>query len=119
MFDFGFIEFIVIATVAVLAVGPKELPAVMQALGRLVRRFQYIRYAVSQQFEDFMEQSDLKDIQSQVNFEAKDFNEEEADEDYFDDAMTQESSRRKPGSGSLREPNSGFRRRDTGGEEKE
>ncbi|MCB1563275.1 MAG: twin-arginine translocase subunit TatB [Alphaproteobacteria bacterium] len=83
MLDFGFPELLVIAAVAVLVIGPKELPAVMRFLGRIVRRLQYIRYAFSQQFEDFMRESDLDDLRRSVNFEEKRFDEAAADEEEF------------------------------------
>lgn len=80
MFDIGWSELLLVAVVAVLVIGPDELPAIMRMLGRVVRRLQYVRYAFSQQFEDFMKENDLADIRKQVNFEAKDFNESESDE---------------------------------------
>lgn len=87
MFDFGWTELLIIAVVAVFVIGPQELPAIMRAIGRVMRRVQYIRYAFSQQFEDFMREADLDQIRSQVNFEAPSdadpLNEEEADGDYL------------------------------------
>lgn len=89
MFDFGFAELLLIIVLIVLVMGPKEIPVVMRQLGRIVRRLQYVRFAVSQQFEDFMRTHDL-DINNQVNFEAgaskEDpllFDEAEADEDMY------------------------------------
>jgi sec-independent protein translocase protein TatB len=89
MFDVGWSELLLIAAIAVLAIGPKELPVVMRTLGRVMRRLQYARYVFSKQFEDFMEAQDLDDIRNSVNFEAKkiphdvaeDEPEERADED--------------------------------------
>lgn len=81
MLDFGFPELLVIMALAVLVIGPKEIPGLMLGLGRIVRRLQYVRYALSQQFENFMEQSDLADIRDQVNFEAPKGNFDEAAED--------------------------------------
>lgn len=81
MFDIGWSELLLVIVVAVLVIGPAELPAVMRGLGRIVRRLQYVRYAFSQQFEDFMQESDLNDIRKQVNFEAKDFDEFRSDEE--------------------------------------
>lgn len=81
MFDIGWSEILVVAVIAVLVIGPDELPGVMRLLGRIVRRITYIRYAFSQQFEDFMRENDLNDIRKQVNFEAKDFDENLSDED--------------------------------------
>lgn len=71
MFDLSWSELLIVVAVAVLVIGPKELPAVMHTLGRLARRLQYIRYAFSQQFEDFMAQNDLGDLPGSVNFEAR------------------------------------------------
>lgn len=81
MLDFGFPELLVIVALAVLVVGPKEIPKIMVALGRVVRRLQYVRFAVTQQFEDFMRENDLQDVRDQVNFEARDFDEAVADEE--------------------------------------
>ena len=75
MLDFGFAELLVIVALAVLVIGPQEIPKVMLGLGRVMRRLQYVRYAFSQQFEDFMRENDLEDIRQQVNFEAKEFDE--------------------------------------------
>ena len=85
MLDFGFVELLMIMVIAVLVMGPNEIPKVMVALGRVVRRVQYVKYAFSQQFEDVMRDADLSDIRKQVNFEAKDFDEAEADEEYLAD----------------------------------
>lgn len=79
MFDIGWAELLIIGAVAVLVIGPNELPAVMRMFGRAMRRLHYIRYAFSQQFEDFMKEADLADIRKQVNFEEKDFDEAAAD----------------------------------------
>lgn len=62
MLDFSWSEFLVVILVAVIAVGPKQLPEVLYGLGKIVRRLQYMRYALTRQFDDFMEQADLKDI---------------------------------------------------------
>ncbi len=80
MLDFGFPELLLIMAVAVLVIGPNEIPAVMRALGRVIRRLQYVRYAFSRQFDEFMEEGDLDDLRKSVNFEARDFDEAGADE---------------------------------------
>lgn len=89
MLDFGFAELLFIMAIAVLVMGPKEIPVIMRAIGRVVRRLQYIRYAMTQYFDDVMQDADLKDIQKQVNFEAarreSGFNEEAEDEAYFEE----------------------------------
>jgi len=83
MLDFGFPELLLIAALAVLVMGPKEIPVIMRTLGRVVRRLQYVRYAFTQQFEDFMKEADLADIRDQVNFEADGYDEAAGDEEYL------------------------------------
>lgn len=85
MFDLGWSEIFLIMVVGVLVVGPEEIPVVMRQLGRVVKRLQYIRYAMTQQFEDIMKDSGLDDMRKQVNFEEQiknaDFDEKSADEE--------------------------------------
>lgn len=91
MLDFGFFELILIIVIAIMAIGPKDIPKVMVGFGRVVRRLQYVRFAVSQQFEDFMRHNDLEDIRNSINFEAghvydgthDDFDEAAEDESYL------------------------------------
>lgn len=89
MLDFGWPELLLIIAIAILVIGPDEIPVVMVTLGRIMRRLSYVRYAISQQFEDVMRDADLDDIRKSVNFEAKDeqgndieFDEAAADEEY-------------------------------------
>jgi sec-independent protein translocase protein TatB len=81
MFNIGFPELILIMAVAVLVVGPQEIPVLMRGLGRVMRRLQYMRYAFTQQFDEFLRENDLDDIRRQVNFEEKHFDESDADTD--------------------------------------
>lgn len=62
MLDFGWPELLVIIAVAVLVIGPDEIPEIMRTLGRLVRRLQYVRFALSRQFDDFMQQHDIDEM---------------------------------------------------------
>lgn len=71
MLDFGWSETLVVIIVALFVIGPEDIPKVMVALGRVVRRFQYIKYAITQQFDDIMREADLDDLRKSVNFEAR------------------------------------------------
>lgn len=95
MLDFGWPELLIILVITIFVVGPEDIPKVMVGLGRLFRRFQYIKFAMSKQFEDIMRDSDLDDIRKSVNFEDKDinheeFNEAEADEEYLEEILQSE-----------------------------
>lgn len=83
MLDFGWPELFVILAVAVIVIGPKDIPGLMVALGRLVRRLQYVRYAISQQFDDVMRDADLDDIRKSVNFEAPEDTDEAAEDEAY------------------------------------
>ena len=62
MLDFGWSEFFLIIVLAIVMMGPKDIPEIIYNLGRLVRRAQYIKFAMSKQFDSFMEQMDLHDL---------------------------------------------------------
>lgn len=82
MLDFSWSEFLVVIIVAVIAIGPKQLPEVLYGLGRVFRRLQYMRYALTRQFDDFMDQSDLQDLRKQTRIVPQDLLDEAAhDED--------------------------------------
>ena len=83
MLDFGWAELFLLMAVAVLVVGPNEIPKIMVGLVRVVRRLQYVKFALSRQFEEFLRETDLEDIRRQVNFDEppEGFNEADADED--------------------------------------
>ena len=63
MLDFSWSELLIVLLVAILAIGPKQIPDMLYGLGRIVRRMQYVRFAISKQFDDFMIRSDLKEMQ--------------------------------------------------------
>lgn len=79
MFGFSGLELLLVLAVAALVIGPRDVPKVMYMFGRLVRRLQYVRYAFSQQFEDFLKEHDLEELRRGVNFETPDTDEKTAD----------------------------------------
>lgn len=82
MFDVGWSEILVIVLVAVLVIGPKDIPKIMYQVGRFFRRLQYVRFAMSQQFDEILKAGDIEELRKGVNFEAPKTNEKAADEDY-------------------------------------
>jgi sec-independent protein translocase protein TatB len=82
--DFGWAELLIIVAVAVFVIGPKDIPNIMYGLGRLFRRFQYIRFAISKQFDDILEAGDIEELRRGVNFEEK-RNEENVKQEKDDD----------------------------------
>lgn len=58
MFDIGWAELLLIGFIVLLAVGPNDIPKAMYQAGRFFRRLQYMRFALGQQFDDFMEKAE-------------------------------------------------------------
>ena len=67
MLDFGLIELFMVMAVALFVIGPKEIPQLMHGVGRIVRRLQYLRFAMSRQFDDFMEEHDLSELRKEAD----------------------------------------------------
>ncbi len=79
MLDVSWSELLVIVFLAVLVIGPKDLPVIMRAFGRIVRRLQYVRFAFSQQFEDFMKENELNELRNSIDVHAEETDEAGAD----------------------------------------
>ncbi|MBN8521840.1 MAG: hypothetical protein J0L77_08095 [Alphaproteobacteria bacterium] len=79
MFDFGWSELLVIVAVAVFVIGPKDIPKLLYGVGRFVRRIHYIRFAISQQFDDILKTGDIEELRRGVNFGAPQTDERSAD----------------------------------------
>ncbi len=81
MFDVGWSEMLVIGVIAVLVIGPKDIPKIMYQVGRFMRRLQYMRFAMSQQFDEVLRAGDIEELRKGVNFEAPKTDEAAADEE--------------------------------------
>lgn len=70
MFDIAGTELLLIIILAIIFVGPKDLPRLMRAIGGFARKARMVVRDFQQSFEDLANQADLEDIRSQVG-EAK------------------------------------------------
>jgi sec-independent protein translocase protein TatB len=61
MFDFGWQEFLVIAFVLVLVVGPKDLPKVLKTVTKYIRNMRQMAFEFHRGIEKMADESDLKD----------------------------------------------------------
>jgi len=68
--DFGWAELLIIIAVAIFVIGPKDIPNIMLGLGRVMRRIQYVRFAMTRQFDELMQSADVDELRKGVNFEA-------------------------------------------------
>ncbi|MDB5491983.1 MAG: hypothetical protein JWO78_1832 [Micavibrio sp.] len=91
MLDIGWSEILLIGVVSVVVMKPEDIPKAMMGLGRIMRRIQYMKFAMSQQFEDLMKAGDLDELRK-VNFEksrnAPDIDESEGDLEDYNESLT-------------------------------
>jgi sec-independent protein translocase protein TatB len=76
MFDIGWSEFVLIAVVALIAIGPKELPGVLRTLGQWMGKARKMAAEFQSQFQEAMreaEMADLKDSFDEVRKAASGF----------------------------------------------
>jgi sec-independent protein translocase protein TatB len=84
MFDIGWSELLVIATVAIIVVGPKDLPRMLRTLGKSVGKLRHMANDFRSQFDDAMRDSELEELRSSIN-ELKDSNPLDDIDDPFSD----------------------------------
>jgi sec-independent protein translocase protein TatB len=62
MFDIGWSEFAVIAVVALIAIGPKELPGVLRMVGQWVGKARKMAGEFQGQFQEAMREAEMADL---------------------------------------------------------
>ncbi len=66
MFDIAWSELALIAAVALVVIGPKDLPRVMRSLGHWVRRARMMAAEFQRNLDEMMRDSELQDIKREV-----------------------------------------------------
>jgi len=66
MFDIAWSELLVIAVVALIFIGPKELPGMLHTLGRFVRKVRNHADDFRRQFDESMKQGGYEDLQKNL-----------------------------------------------------
>jgi sec-independent protein translocase protein TatB len=67
MFDIGWGELIVIGVVALIAIGPKELPGALRALGHWMGKIRRMAADFQNQFQEAMREAEMADLKQQVD----------------------------------------------------
>ncbi len=67
MFDIGWSELLVIGVVALVVIGPKELPGVLRSLGQWVTKIRRMASEFQNQFQDAMREAELSDMKKQFD----------------------------------------------------
>jgi len=66
MFDIGWQEFILIALVAVVVVGPKDLPRVIRTVGQWIRKARSLASEFQGSLEEMAREAELDDVRKQL-----------------------------------------------------
>lgn len=67
MFDIGWSEFLVIGVVALVVIGPKELPRVLRTMGQGVRKLRHMAGEFQGQFNEALREAELSDLKDSVS----------------------------------------------------
>jgi sec-independent protein translocase protein TatB len=67
MFDIGWSELVVIAVVALIAIGPKELPAVLRTVGQYMGKIRRMASEFQGQFQEAMREAEMADLKKSVD----------------------------------------------------
>jgi sec-independent protein translocase protein TatB len=67
MLDISWTEFLLIGIVALIVIGPKELPAVMRTLGQWTRKVRSMAADFQGQFQEAMREAEMADLKKQVD----------------------------------------------------
>lgn len=72
MFDLGWQEFILIALVAVVVVGPKDLPRVIRSVGQWIRKARSLASEFQGSLEEMAREAELDDVRKQIQQVSRD-----------------------------------------------
>ena len=67
MFDIGWTEMMVVAVVAILFVGPKELPGMLRTFGKAIKKIRGLAGDFQQQFDDALKDAELDGVKDTIN----------------------------------------------------
>jgi len=66
MFDIGWGELVVIGIVALIAIGPKELPTVLRTLGQYMAKIRRMASEFQGQFQEALREAEMADLKKQA-----------------------------------------------------
>lgn len=71
MLDFSFGELLLIVVVAVVCIGPKELPVVVRAIARSLAQIRALSREIRAAFDDLASETGLKETRDEIEREVK------------------------------------------------
>jgi sec-independent protein translocase protein TatB len=73
MFDISWSELMLVGVVALIVIGPKELPGVLRTVGQWMRKVRSMAADFQNQFQEAMREAEMTDLKKQVDDLAHDF----------------------------------------------
>ncbi len=70
MFDFGWQEIALTGVVALIVLGPKELPGLMRTAGKMVRKARLIAHEFRVSFDEIAEEVEIDEVQRKAQAQA-------------------------------------------------
>ena len=67
MFDVGWSELLVIGVVALIAIGPKELPGVLRSVGQWTGKIRRMASEFQDQFREAMREAEMADLKKEID----------------------------------------------------
>ena len=67
MFDIGWTEMLVVAVVAILVVGPKDLPGMLRTVGKTVKKVRTMAGDFQRQFDDALKEAELDGVKKSID----------------------------------------------------
>jgi sec-independent protein translocase protein TatB len=99
MFDFSWGELVIIGAVALIVIGPKELPAVLRTMGQWMTKVRRMASEFQGQFQEAMREAEMADLKREIDTATRGFG------SHFDDPFD-EANKPKPDSGAASAPDS-------------
>ena len=67
MFDLGWGKIVIIAVIALVVIGPKELPAVLRTVGQYMGKIRRMAAEFQNQFQEAMREAEMTDLKKHVD----------------------------------------------------
>jgi sec-independent protein translocase protein TatB len=67
MFDIGWTELLIIGVVALIAIGPKELPGVLRTVGQMMAKVRRMAAEFQGQFQEALREAEMEDLKKHVD----------------------------------------------------
>ena len=67
MFDIGWTEILILATVSLFVIGPKEIPKFLEYIGKMIAKVKGVTRELQETVDDAIQNSELEDIRKEIS----------------------------------------------------